>query len=268
MHLKLTAIPITDIQIGQRFRQDLGDIPVLAASIKANTLLHPIVVSREHVLIVGRRRLEACIQLGWTRIPAQVIDFDDTRAAEQDENEVRKDFTPSEKVAIGEVREEQEREGAKERQAQAGGKGNAKQKNGSAKLAEPFTGQARDIAAKAVGWSPMTYDKAKAVVHAARENPDYANIVEDMDRTGNVSAAYRQISDARRPLPRHRPSDPMPGAVLPRTPSGGLWRRVRPLDANLGHCRGNFRGAVREAPEYRLSRCIGTNIAHVRMALS
>jgi hypothetical protein len=39
--------------------------------------------------------------------------------------------------------------------------------------------------------------------------------------------------DACRPLPRHRPPDPMPGAVLPRPPRGRTVGRGRPLDANV-----------------------------------
>jgi ParB-like chromosome segregation protein Spo0J len=53
-------------------------------------LLHPIIVSTETVLLVGRRRLAACAQLGWATIPARVIDLDDPLGAEVDENVVRK----------------------------------------------------------------------------------------------------------------------------------------------------------------------------------
>src|SRR5262245_15777532 len=117
-------IALTDITIGPRFRQDLGDIAALAASITQTGLLHPIIVTTEHALVAGRRRLAAYEQLGRTTIEAHVIDLDDPIAAEVDENGQRKDYTLSEWVAIGEAREERDREKARQRQAQAGGKGN------------------------------------------------------------------------------------------------------------------------------------------------
>jgi ParB family chromosome partitioning protein len=144
--------------------------------------------------MVRRRRLAACEHLGWTRIPAQVIDFDDALAAEHDENEMRKDFSPSEAVAIGVMIEEREREKAKVRQKEHGETAPGQQKNTGENFTQVFNAKSRDIAAAAVGWSGPTYDKAKAVVHAARQDPDaYTDLVEAMDRTGKVSAAYRQL---------------------------------------------------------------------------
>lgn len=66
-------IPINQIQIGERLREDLGDIASLAEEIKAVGLLNPVTVSSDLRLLAGYRRLEACRSLGWEKIPAIVL---------------------------------------------------------------------------------------------------------------------------------------------------------------------------------------------------
>src|SRR5439155_23596949 len=58
---------IEQIQIGYRYRKDLGDLRTLANSIAEVGLLHPVVVTPEGRLIAGQRRLEACRLLGLER---------------------------------------------------------------------------------------------------------------------------------------------------------------------------------------------------------
>ncbi|WP_158007551.1 ParB N-terminal domain-containing protein, partial [Acidithiobacillus caldus] len=55
---------ISDISVGRRFRQDLGDIGALAQSIQKFGLLQPIGVDEQYRLIFGQRRLAACRLLG------------------------------------------------------------------------------------------------------------------------------------------------------------------------------------------------------------
>jgi ParB family chromosome partitioning protein len=66
---------IDEIEVGFRYRKDLGDLRSLADSIQTVGLLHPIVVTPEGRLITGQRRLEACRLLGWQEIPITVIDL-------------------------------------------------------------------------------------------------------------------------------------------------------------------------------------------------
>ncbi len=81
----------------ERHRRDLVAIPELAASIKRNGLVHPVLVQRETlVLIAGERRLEACRSLGWTHINAQFEDEADPaelQILELEENIRRSDLT-------------------------------------------------------------------------------------------------------------------------------------------------------------------------------
>lgn len=184
----MTDIPIDQIKIGKRYRVQLGDLETLARSIQRVGLLHPVVINRDMQLIAGHRRLEALRSLGWTEIPARIIDLDDVLRAEHDENVCRLDFAPSEAVDIGRALEDREREKAKERQASGWGN-----HSGSDKLSEP-NGNTRDKVGKAVGMSGATYDRAKQVVEAAEQEPEkYEPLVKKMDATGSVNAAYLQL---------------------------------------------------------------------------
>jgi ParB family chromosome partitioning protein len=64
---------ISEITIGARHRQDMGDIAGLASSIEDIGLLNPITVDENGLLLAGARRLAACKQLGWKNIPVFVV---------------------------------------------------------------------------------------------------------------------------------------------------------------------------------------------------
>jgi DNA modification methylase len=182
------TMPIDDIIIGVRHRRDMGDIAGLAANISdLGNLLHPPVVRPDGTLVVGERRLEACKLLGWTEIQVRIVDIDAIVLGELAENAYRKDFTPSEMVAIAATVEERERELAKERQGSRTDKHPGKFPEGS-------LGQTRDKVAKPFGRSGKTLEKAQAVVAAAEAEPDkYGHLVEQMDRTGKVDGAYHRL---------------------------------------------------------------------------
>ncbi|GAA4652053.1 hypothetical protein GCM10023116_43370 [Kistimonas scapharcae] len=94
-----TEIEIASIIVEGRFRKEMGDLQALADSIKKNGLLQSVGITKDNRLVFGGRRLEACKLLGMTHIPYREIDCD-ALIAEHDENEVRKDFTVSERVEI------------------------------------------------------------------------------------------------------------------------------------------------------------------------
>ena len=72
MTKRFVNIPLTDIIIGDRAREDLGDIESLQNSIKERGLMNPIMVSRESMeLIGGYRRLICHRNLGLKTIMAQ-----------------------------------------------------------------------------------------------------------------------------------------------------------------------------------------------------
>lgn len=99
-HSPILHRPIASIRIGERHRKDLGDIPELAASIKKLGLLQPIGIFPDGELVFGHRRLIACRDLGWQEIDVRIVDVESVIIGEMHENEMRKAFTPSERIAI------------------------------------------------------------------------------------------------------------------------------------------------------------------------
>lgn len=182
-------IPIADIEVGERFRKDMGDLDALAASIERVGLLHAVVAavapSGRLRLVAGERRLRACQALGWERIPVRVLPrIDDLLAAERDENEVREPFRPSEAAAIAAALMPAAKAAARERQATL---------NHPDASSETDRARADDVVARAVGMGRTTLRQATEVVEAAADDPVLEPIVEAMDETGNVSAAHRTL---------------------------------------------------------------------------
>ena len=173
------------------YRKEIGSIDDLVGSMASVGLIHPVIVDADGNLIAGERRLMAALRLGWKEIPTAVVDLDDDQRlrVEHDENTVRKNFTPSEAVAIRNARLAREKAKAKERQAatQFGS-------DGAGNFPGPSTGHARDKAADGTGYSGRTLDKAAAVMEAAAADPSLTPVVQEMDATGKVDPAYRTVS--------------------------------------------------------------------------
>lgn len=103
--VNVEEVLIDNIDLGDRRRQDYGDIGALAAGIKRVGLLEPIIVDRNgrdrFRLVVGGRRLKAVQLLKWRTIPAQLrehLSEAELRDIEFEENENRKDFTERERA--------------------------------------------------------------------------------------------------------------------------------------------------------------------------
>jgi len=141
-----------------RFRKDFGDIPALAESIRELGLLQPIGIDSAYRLVFGERRLRAFMHLGRDTIPARFVNLDSLMKGELAENEFRKEFTPSERVAIGE---------AIERELEGRHGNNQHSKEEPENFPAP-KGDTRDIAAKAAGFgNGKTYEQAKRVTNEA-----------------------------------------------------------------------------------------------------
>lgn len=157
----------SDVIVEDRLRKDKGDLLELIESIATIGLLHPIVITKNNRLVVGERRLEAWkILYGNYSIPCSVIphDLDDDLLlqAEIQENEVRKDFTPEEKVQIYYYYKPKISIEA-EKRIKAG----IKQPSG--KFPE---GDTRDVIGDVVGVSGKTLEKIVKVYEAAKEEPE------------------------------------------------------------------------------------------------
>jgi hypothetical protein len=100
---KLLTVPLSEIEIGERRRQDDGDIARLAAGIRKVGLLHPLIVRRvdgHYELVAGERRLKALRTLRIAAAPVRLYESltdEELREIELEENENRKDFTAAER---------------------------------------------------------------------------------------------------------------------------------------------------------------------------
>lgn len=203
---KYIKIPIKDIEIGERFREDLGDIEELAENIRnVDELLEPVIVTKKdlitekHTLIAGHRRLLAGQLLGWTEIESKISNLERERISlgEFSENTFRKDWTDSEIYkAIKKVLPIL-KEAAKERQRQAGKLyGNGKKNNHNdfscdnnkskeiacGNFPEAKKGNALDNLSNALGIDRKTLNKIREIGDAAREKPyKYQHLFEKVD---------------------------------------------------------------------------------------
>ena len=86
-----TTLPIDSIRIEGRHRKDMGHLALLTEDIEQHQLLRPILVTPDHKLIAGERRLLALKRLGWTEIPVRVVPMNYIVGGEYAEHAFRKD---------------------------------------------------------------------------------------------------------------------------------------------------------------------------------
>ena len=177
-------IDIKNIKIGERLRKEMGDIQELADSIKEQTLLQAIGINENNELIFGLRRIKAAKLLGWEQIDARVVNVTSLIEGEITENEIRKDFTNDEKVAIGKMIEQQ--------LGERRGNPNFRKDTIPPMLAELET---RDIAAQKAGFgSHGTYEKAKLI--SGKANAEIKNKLDSNEFS--INQAYNEIKKEER----------------------------------------------------------------------
>lgn len=117
MNRPTELVPIDEITISDRLREDYGDIAGLAESIATHGLIHPLTIDDDNTLIAGERRLRAMKSLGFIEVECRRWDgLTDTerRELELEENLRRKDLTAYERsknvVELAIVAEEVDRE--------------------------------------------------------------------------------------------------------------------------------------------------------------
>lgn len=102
-------IPIKNIKVNHRQREDYGDLADLAKSFKEYGQLSPILIDDQNNLLAGGRRLAAAILAGWTEIKFErygAVSPQRAREIELEENIRRKQLTwQEEQKAIAEIHE-------------------------------------------------------------------------------------------------------------------------------------------------------------------
>jgi N6-adenosine-specific RNA methylase IME4 len=182
---------ISRIVIGKRHRRNVGDVSSLAESIARDGLLHPVVVAPDGRLIAGERRIRAHERLGRTAVPVRIVDLADIVRGELAENVERVPFLPSEIEAIRRTLGPEAKATA-QANLKHGGRGKK-----VAKVSQPF--RSAEKVGGFAGVSSRQVEKIAAVVEAAEAQPEkFGGLVEQMDKTGKVDAAYKQLVLTRR----------------------------------------------------------------------
>lgn len=173
-------VAVADIIIGDRLRQDMGDIAGLARSIADYGLFHAVIVTRDMRLVCGHRRLEAAQHLGMVEIEATVwddLDDETRREIEREENERRKPLTDYErsKRLVARAEEEAPVVAAKMEERVISGMVPENSKKLSDGRGRPSRYEApREEIAKALGVDEKTIRNAEAHVAAVQSFPELA----------------------------------------------------------------------------------------------
>jgi ParB family chromosome partitioning protein len=174
-HIELDRT-VESIIVGNRHRTDLGDLTALAESIARDGLLQPLTVTIDGVLVCGARRLAAIKLLGWRTVSVWVRSGVSGRLghllAEQDDNMLHKDLTPSEKTALyRELKTLMAEDAARRQAATRFSAENQPGTDGAGKFPAPSeqTGRASEQAAAMIpgGASYKTLDKIDYLRHVA-----------------------------------------------------------------------------------------------------
>ncbi len=206
------TLKVSQVKVGDRHRKEMGDITALARDINERGLLHPIVVDQKNRLIAGERRLKAW-QLSSFRdqpIPVHVVPLEDIVAGEWAENDpaLRKNFTPSEAVAIARELRPRLEAAAKERKRLGGAAGGKK----AGKLKDAEAGETSVKVAKATGKGARTLEKAEAIVEAAEANPSrFGKLKSDMDKSGRVDGPFKRLQTMKAAEQIRKEPPPLPG---------------------------------------------------------
>lgn len=193
---RLLNVPIGTIKVDTRARRDMGDIDGLAESIRTVGLLQPIGVTSDYRLVWGQRRLLAFgkVYPGGS-IPAIVdpslSDAFAAAQAEQAENQHRKDFTPSEAVAMGKRIEELTRTAAKARSLANLKSGDSSEISRRGNFPPRETGKTADKLGESVGMSGKTYRKAAKVVETG--TPELVKAMDAGDVSIDAAAALAAL---------------------------------------------------------------------------
>lgn len=223
----IVYIALNRIKATNRYRKDYGDVAGLAASIQQIGLLQPIGVKAAYPdfeLVFGHRRLLAYQQLKFETIPARVIDVPAIVLAEHAENEIRKDFTVSERVEIGKAVEQE----LGKRQGQRTDLVNEGQECLLEELVQNFaqveSGQkTREVAAEKAGFgNAETYRQAKTVVEKA--DPE---LVQAMDSGKVAISTAARLATAPVEVQRKAVADPKKAVELAKAASAAKSNEIR-----------------------------------------
>lgn len=199
---KVRQIAISSINVAERIRKENGSLDELAQDIQKHGLLNPITVMEQsdggYVLIAGLRRMKAMEQLNATEIRATVMspmEADEMLMLEIAENEQRKEFTVSEKLAFAEKLRAVEKEKAHIRMSVHARDGHSDVQGMANWPQAEEAGTTRDIVARKAGFSSTT--QMRRAKEVAQKRPDLMDRVDKGEQS--ISGAYRDMQQAEKP---------------------------------------------------------------------
>ena len=169
-------VPLSELELGERRREDYGDIERLAAGIQKVGLLHPLIVRRingnteRFQIVVGGRRFKALRLLKAKSVPVRLFESlsdEELREIELDENENRKDFTERERQRTFTASKRTVDDAKKAGQVLSKNSLDKRKPRGQA----PKYGAPKSAVAKALGVSHATITEAEQHVEAAEQFP-------------------------------------------------------------------------------------------------
>ena len=184
------VVSVDSIQVKNRIRKEFGDIDSLAEDIRENGLINPVTLTPDGKLLAGERRLRAVKKLGWSTVDARIVeDPDDMRQLriEISENEHRKEFTFSEKMAYAKLLHDQY-----DAEAKANSVANLKVGSDSPSASRDAVGRTSEKIAAEIGiGSSRTLERAEYVAdHATPE------MIASLDAEQlSINAAYKQLKE-------------------------------------------------------------------------
>lgn len=187
-------LKISDIVIDDRIRQTVGNIEELALDLRVNGQIVPITVrianDGTYHLVAGYRRITAMRLNGEDTIEAFVIPEDDEETLlrmEISENEIREDFTRTERMNYIKRLDEIESKKANERRLATLNNSTVEVQNSAQR------GKSRDIVAEQVGISHDTIAREKKIIeHKDEIDPeDFKNWDEGKLSTNKVFTALK-----------------------------------------------------------------------------
>ena len=215
---QVRQIAMSSIRVAERIRKENGSLDELAQDIQKHGLLNPITVMEQtdggYVLIAGLRRMKAMEQLNAVEIRATVMspmEADEMLMLEIAENEQRKEFTVSEKLAFAEKLRAVEKEKAHIRMSVHARDGHSDGQGVGNCPSPESQGKVREIVAKKVGFSSdRQMRRAKEV---AEKRPDLMDRVDKGEQS--ISGAYRDMQQAEKPkaADSHSSNAPLGGFI-------------------------------------------------------
>ena len=199
---QVRQIAISSICVAERIRKENGSLDELAQDIQKHGLLNPITVMEQsdggYVLIAGLRRMKAMEQLNAAEIRATVMspmEADEMLMLEIAENEQRKEFTVSEKLAFAEKLRAIEREKARARMSAHARDGHSNGQGMANRPQAEETGAARDIVARKAGFSSTS--QMRRAREVAEKRPDLLDKVDRGEQS--IYGAYRDMQQTEKP---------------------------------------------------------------------